>query len=38
MSSSTNEEVVEPHILKRYDIIKKVGQGAYGIVWKVYDK
>jgi mitogen-activated protein kinase 15 len=31
-------EEVESHILKRYEIIKKVGKGAYGIVWKVIDK
>jgi mitogen-activated protein kinase 15 len=31
-------EEVEPHILKRYEIIKKIGRGAYGIVWKARDK
>ena len=31
-------EEVESHIIKRYEIIKKIGKGAYGIVWKVVDK
>lgn len=31
-------EEVEAHILKRYTVAKKVGSGAYGIVWKVSDK
>ena len=25
-------------ILKRYEIIKKVGKGAYGIVWRAQDR
>lgn len=29
---------VESHILKRYEIIQKLGKGAYGIVWKGRDK
>ena len=31
-------EDIDPHILKRYEIIKKIGMGAYGIVWKALDK
>lgn len=31
-------EEVESHILKRYALIKKVGSGAYGHVWKVTDR
>ena len=31
-------EEVEMHILKRYLLLKKVGSGAYGHVWKVTDK
>nr|BAK02898.1 predicted protein [Hordeum vulgare subsp. vulgare] len=31
-------EEVESHILKRYDLLQKLGKGAYGIVWKVVDK
>ena len=26
---------IEPHILKKYTIIRKIGSGAYGHVWKV---
>jgi len=29
---------VEPHILKRYEIIQKIGAGAYGIVWKALNR
>lgn len=31
-------EEVEAHILKKYNLIKKLGSGAYGHVWKVTDK
>ncbi len=31
-------EEVEHHILRKYTIIKKLGSGAYGHVWKVTDK
>ena len=34
----SDHEKVEPHILKRFDISKKIGSGAYGIVWKVTDR
>jgi len=27
-------EEIEPHILRKFDIIQKLGKGAYGIVWK----
>lgn len=30
-------EVIEQHILKKYQIIQRVGKGAYGIVWKAKD-
>ncbi len=29
---------VQPHILNKYELIKKVGSGAYGHVWKVTEK
>jgi mitogen-activated protein kinase 15 len=29
---------IEKHVLERYEIIKKMGRGAYGIVWKAKDK
>jgi mitogen-activated protein kinase 15 len=31
-------EEVEQHVLERYDLIQKLGKGAYGIVWKAIDK
>ena len=31
-------EDIEPHILRKFEIIKKVGKGAYGIVWKAIDR
>jgi len=34
---TANEDIVA-HILERYEILQKLGKGAYGIVWKVRDK
>lgn len=31
-------EEIEEHILRRYEVVKKVGSGAYGHVWKVNDR
>lgn len=31
-------EEVEVHVLKKYSLGKKIGSGAYGIVWKVTDR
>lgn len=31
-------EEIEQHISDRFEIIKKLGKGAYGIVWKAKDK
>ena len=31
-------EEVDKHVLRRYEIIQKLGKGAYGIVWKAEDK
>lgn len=30
-------ENVENHVLSRYKLLKKVGSGAYGHVWKVQE-
>lgn len=29
---------IDEHILKRFDIQKRLGKGAYGIVWKAIDR
>ncbi len=29
---------IEPHVLRKFEIIQKLGKGAYGIVWKAVDK
>jgi hypothetical protein len=31
-------EEIEPHILRKFEIIQKLGKGAYGIVWKAIDR
>ncbi|XP_064625084.1 extracellular signal-regulated kinase 2-like isoform X2 [Lineus longissimus] len=35
---SEKHQEIEPHITRRYDIKKRLGKGAYGIVWKAIDK
>jgi mitogen-activated protein kinase 15 len=31
-------EDIDNHVLRKYEIIQKIGRGAYGIVWKAVDK
>lgn len=31
-------EGIDSQLTRRYDIIKKIGKGAYGVVWKAIDK
>lgn len=38
MSKTDNVERIDKHILQRYEILQKVGKGAYGVVWKAVDK
>lgn len=33
-----NNQKIEPHILQKYTVLKKLGSGAYGHVWKVQSK
>jgi mitogen-activated protein kinase 15 len=37
-SGDDNVDRVDKHVLQRYEIIQKVGKGAYGVVWKAMDK
>ncbi|XP_043521324.1 extracellular signal-regulated kinase 2 isoform X3 [Frieseomelitta varia] len=39
-SKNTSEKVLEidVHVTKHYDIVRRLGKGAYGIVWKAIDK
>lgn len=32
------EEDLESHILDTYDIIQRLGKGAYGVVWRAINK
>ena len=36
--SQSHTAFIESHILRRFSILKKVGSGAYGHVWKVEEK
>ena len=31
-------EEIDRHVLRRYDILQKLGKGAYGIVWRASSK
>ncbi len=37
-TNTTMPDEVENHIVKRYEIKKRLGKGAYGIVWKATDR
>lgn len=37
-SPDKNMSEIDEHILKRFEIKKRLGKGAYGIVWKALDK
>lgn len=32
------DEAIDRHVLRKYEVVHKVGKGAYGVVWKVIDK
>jgi len=38
MSNDEHIESIEKQILRRYEIVQKIGKGAYGIVWRCIDK
>jgi len=31
-------EDIDPRVLSKFEIIQKLGKGAYGIVWKAMDR
>ena len=31
-------KIVEPHVLKEYELVREMGSGAYGHVWEVKEK
>eukprot|EP00967_Tisochrysis_lutea_P105538 scaffold161002_cov32-Tisochrysis_lutea.AAC.3 len=31
-------EEIDAHVLRKYEVTKKLGKGAYGIVWRATDK
>jgi len=37
MVAGASEEI-DRHVTRRYDIVQKLGKGAYGIVWRAVDK
>ncbi|KAL0230902.1 hypothetical protein GEMRC1_010307 [Eukaryota sp. GEM-RC1] len=36
--SESTRDAIDPHVLRKYEILQQVGKGAYGYVWKVTDK
>jgi len=37
-SRSTMSDEVDRHVLRKYEVVQKLGKGAYGIVWRALDK
>jgi len=37
-NTRTMTEEIDKHVLRKYEIVSKLGKGAYGIVWKAIDK
>ena len=37
-SRTENIERIDKQITQRYEVLQKIGKGAYGVVWKVMDK
>ena len=31
-------EEIDRHVLRKYEVIQKLGKGAYGIVWRATDR
>ena len=31
-------EEIDRHVLRKYEVVQKLGKGAYGIVWRAMDK
>ena len=38
MTNIDSLDEVDRHVARRYDVLQKLGKGAYGIVWKATDR